>query len=553
MKHQIRSRGDLQTHSCKQLVARISRTTAALTVMSFMSGCTMLGPEFTTPEAEVQQEWSGVKESELKAGSIAEDGRWWTVFNDPVLDKLIDLAYKQNIGLRTTGLRILQARAQLGVAVGTLYPQQQQTTAGATYVKSSKNVANTGSGDLNFWNADVGVVAGWELDFWGKFARGVESADASLLASVAQYDDVLVSLTAQVAATYIAIRTFEERIKIANENIVIQQRGLEISQVRFNNGGTTELDVNQAETLLRGTQASIPAQETGRRQAVNAMGTLLGITPVRAFSLLYDNATGQGAIPSAEPDVAVGIPADLIRRRPDVRLAEMQAWSQSALIGVAQADLYPSISLFGTIGLSTGSGTSTSRNGTVDAGDLFDSDALRFQGGPAITWNVFNYGRIKNNVRVQDARLQQLLESYQNTVLSAGQEVEDAMVGFLQSQRQAEFLSQGVAAARRSVDISLVQYQDGAANYTTVLDTQRSLLVQEDQYTATRGVIAQNLVAMYRALGGGWQIRKGNDFVPEDIRTQMRERTDWGGLLDPEEIEKLPQPATQSPWRSPDW
>ncbi len=534
--------------------ARIPRLALAFTLVAAVSGCTKLGPDFVTPEADVQQAWREVESSEFKPQAPADGGRWWTVFRDPVLDSLIDAAYRQNIALRTAGVRILQARAQLGVAVGSLYPQQQQATGDATYINSSKNVANTAAGDLSFWNYDVGITAAWELDFWGRFARGIESADASLLASVAQYDDVLVSLTAQVAATYIAVRTFEERIAIAKNNIKVQQRGLDLSQVRFRNGATTELDVNQAETLLRGTQSTVPALEIGRRQAMNAMGTLLGITPAKAYALVYGPGAGPGVIPSAPPEVAVGIPAELLRRRPDVRLAEMQAWAQSAVIGVAKADLYPSISLFGTIGVSAGDGTSSSRNGSVSAGDLIDSDALRFQGGPAITWNIFNYGRIKNNVRVQDALLQQLLDGYQNTVLLAGQEVEDAMVGFLQSQRQAEFLTQGVAAARRSVDIALVQYRDGATDYTTVLDTQRALVSQQDQFTTTRGSIAQNLVAMYRALGGGWQIREGQAFVSETTRAEMRERTDWGGLLDPEAVQNIPAPDTAGDTlRRPDW
>jgi NodT family efflux transporter outer membrane factor (OMF) lipoprotein len=535
--------------------ARSVRLAITLSLAVLISGCTTLGPDFLRPDTDVQQKWSEeATSSEFKPQEPADGGRWWTVFGDPVLDKLIDTAYQQNLTLKTAGVRILEARAQLGIAVGSIYPQQQQATSDVIYNSTSKNTANTSAGDLNFWNYDVGLSAGWEIDIWGRFARGIESSDAGLLASVANYDDVLVSLTSQVATTYLSIRTFEERIAIAQDNIKIQQQGFEISKVRFKNGATTALDVSQAETLLRSTQASVPAFEQGRRQAVNALATLLGITPLEVYSLMYGAGEGPGVIPSAPPEVAVGIPADLLRRRPDVRLAELQAWSQSALIGVAQADLYPSISLIGTIGISAGDGTSTARNGTVGIGDLFSTDALRFQGGPSVTWNIFNYGRIKNNVRVQDARLQQLLVTYQNTVLQAGQEVEDAMVGFVQTQRQAEFLELGVKAAQRSVDLSLVQYSDGAIDYTTVLDTQRSLVGQQDQYTATRGAIVQNLVGIYRALGGGWQIREGNDFVSEKTQEEMRERTDWGGLLDPKAVENIPAPdVAGETLRSPDW
>jgi NodT family efflux transporter outer membrane factor (OMF) lipoprotein len=533
---------------------RFQRLAAALTLTVLVTGCTKLGPDYVRPVPTVQEAWSLAAENEeLKPDAPVNDGRWWTVFNDPVLDKLVELAYQQNLTVKTAGLRILEARAQLGIAVGSLYPQLQQATADVTYINSSENIANTAAGDLNFWNYDVGLSAGWELDFWGRYARGIESADASLLASVAQYDDVLVSLTAQIANTYTTLRTFEERIDIGNQNIEIQQRGLQISTVRFRNGATTELDVTQAQSLLSSTQASVVALESGRRQALNALATLLGVTPVQVYEA-YGPRAGEGGIPSAPAEVAVGIPADLLRRRPDVRLAELQAWAQSAVIGVAQADLYPSISLVGTIGLSAGDGTATSRNGDVSFGDVFDTDALRFSGGPSVTWNIFNYGRIKNNVRVQDARLQQLLVNYQNTVLSAGQEVEDAMDGFLSAQETVGYLETGATAAKRAVDLALIQYGDGATDYTTVLDTQRQLVSSQDNLTQSRGSIAQNLVQMYRALGGGWSIREGQDFVSEETRAVMRERTDWGGLLDPAAVQNIPAPdEAGETMRSPDW
>lgn len=544
-------------HSFCHLVYR--RVGPALAVALLVSGCAKLGPDFVRPEPQVQTDWTEVKDAGLKPEAPTEDGRWWKVFRDPVLDRLIDLAYQQNLTLQVAGVRILEARAQLGIAVGRLYPQQQQATANATLVNSSRNAPNTAGGDLSFVSYDTGLTAGWELDFWGRFARGIESADASLLASVANYDDVLVSITAQVATTYVAIRTFERRLEIAKRNTKLQQRGLQLARVRFRNGATTELDVLQALSLLRNTQASVPSLETGRRQSLNALATLLGITPAEVQAIVYRDG-GEAAsksvvgIPNAPAEVAVGIPADLLRRRPDVRLAELQAMAQSAAIGVAQADLYPSISLFGTIGLSSGDRTDSSRNGSVGFEDLFDDAALRFQGGPGVTWNVFNYGRIKNNVRVQDARLQQLLVNYQNSVLIAGQEVEDSMVGFLQAKLQEGFLTKAEAAAERSVRIAFVQYRDGATDFTTVLNTLSALAGSQDQLTAVKGSTTQNLIAMYRALGGGWQIREGQDFVSEETREQMRERTDWGGLLDREAVENVSAPGEETEtWRSPDW
>ncbi len=225
-------------------------------------------------------------------------------------------AYQQNLGLRIAAIRILEARAQLGIAVGNLYPQQQEASGGVVYQTNSENQANTAFGDLSFTNFDIGLDVAWEVDFWGKFRRGIESADANFYSSIADYDDVLVSLTADVANAYVLIRTFEERLKLARSNVAIQQRSMEIADVRFRNGATTELDVQQAKTLLFNTQASIPRLEAGLRQAKNALGILLGLPPGDLQGLLGEPA----AIPSAPDSVAVGIPADLLRRRPDVRI-----------------------------------------------------------------------------------------------------------------------------------------------------------------------------------------------------------------------------------------
>ncbi len=493
--------------------------------------CTTLGPDFETPKADVSDSWIDSTSSNINTKENNLEN-WWKVFNDPILDSLISSAYKQNLSLQVAGLRVLEARAQLGIAVGNLYPQKQQARGGATYNTLSENAANTVQGDLDYWNYDSGFDIAWELDFWGKFKRGIESADASLLASMADYDDFLVSLLAEVANAYVAIRTFEKRIQLAEENVELQQHSLRITEVRFENGATTELDVQQAKTLLRNTQASIPQLRAGNRQARHALSTLLG-KPPEELNVILDGAI---EIPAAPLEVAAGIPAELLRRRPDIRRAEFETAAQSALIGVAKADLYPSFSLVGSLGLKSSSKTNTTRSGEDGADELFDSDSIEFFGGPSFSWNIFNYGRIKNQVRVQDARFQQLLINYQDTVLRAAREVEDSMVGFLQARQAEEYLSESVAAASRSVELALIQYRDGVENYQRVIDTQTSLVSQQDIWTQTRGSIATNLIEMYRALGGGWQIRqakgKNENYVPENIKNKMRERTDWGKYLD---------------------
>jgi NodT family efflux transporter outer membrane factor (OMF) lipoprotein len=498
----------------------------------------MIGPDFTPPEAPVASKW---KESEGKFAKSEPvlDVKWWEVFNDPVLDKLIQLAYQQNLTLQIAGLRVLEARAQLGVVAGSLYPQVQQGTGAYSY-----NRASSSGGDPYFNAASAGFDAAWELDFWGKFRRAIQSADANLMANMASYDDVLVTLTAEVARSYVQIRTFEERIHLAQQNISIQKRALSISEARFISGAVSELDVQQAKTLLSTTQAAIPGLQISLRQTQHALSILLGMPPQDLDGLLK----GPEIIPDAPAEVAVGIPADLLRRRPDIRQAELQAIAQCAQIGVAKADLFPSISLLGSLGWSVND------TGQYSLGDLFKASSFGFSVGPSFQWNVLNYGRIRNNVRVQDARFQQTLTNYRNTVLNAAREVEDAMTGFMRSKIQAGYLQKSVDAAKRTSEISMIQYTAGAITYQSVLSSTQSLAQQQDQNAQTRGNIAVNLVAMYKALGGGWEVRLGKDFVPAPVREQMGKRTDWGELLNiHNQKPSLDVAKDKDLWRAPDW
>lgn len=514
-------------------------------VVLLMSGCIKVGPDFTPPPATVAESWIDIEKSSLRSESGQYD-EWWGVFNDPALNALIEQAYRQNLGLQVAGLRILEARAQLGIATGNLYPQQQQLGASAAAVSASKNAANTIAGDLNYKDLNVGFSAGWELDFWGKFARGVEAADAQFLAAIADYDDVMVTLTAEVARTYILFRTLGERIRLAVESAAIQERSLEIAENRFDGGLVTELDVQQARTLLANTRATIPRYHVDYRRVQNALSVLLGLPP-EDLTVRLQGGQPVG-IPLPPPEVAIGMPADLLRRRPDVRRAELQTAAQSALIGVAKADLYPHFTLVGNIALQA-SDSPLTREGGSQLSDLFSSNSLTYFAGPSLTWNLFNYGRIKNQVRVQDARLQQLIVAYQSTVLNAAREVEDAMSGFLEDQVQARYLAEAVAASQRSVDISSLQYSEGLTDYQRVLDAQRSLTRDQDALATVKGSVAINLVNMYKALGGGWQAGTGRAFVRPETLQEMHERTDWGDLLDGPSGQASDKTVT----RRPDW
>lgn len=513
------------------MLVAVVKLSCLASALFLASACTTLGPDFTRPATPEPAAWIEQGPGVLGSEALASL-EWWQVFNDPVLNSLIEMAYQQNLSLQIAGLRILEARAQLGIAIGSQYPQQQQVGGSATKNRLTENSPNYNPAvDKNYMDYQVGFDAAWEIDFWGRFRRGIEAADANLSASVADYQNALVSLTAEVARTYVIIRTLEERLVIAQENIKLQGDSLRIANVRFTNGATTELDVQQAVANLSETKAQVPALQQALRQAKNGLSILLGKPPFELTAILG----GAGAIPVAPAHVAVGVPAELLRRRPDVQLAEMQAAGQSALIGVARTELYPRFSLLGSIGYASSDTNNSS------SGDLFDADSLTYYVGPTFQWNILNYGRLKNNVRVEDARYQQAIVNYQNTVLNAYKEVEDAMVAFVQSQQESRFRGEAAAASRKSTEIANIQYRQGAVDFQRVIDSERTLVQQQDNWTNTRGQIALNVIAMYKALGGGWESRAGDAVISEGNRAEMRDRTDWGGLLEAVETEALEQ------------
>jgi NodT family efflux transporter outer membrane factor (OMF) lipoprotein len=480
----------------------------------------MVGPDFETPQSELPDSFVDLGETGVTA-EPRDHSEWWTVFNDPALNSLVDTSYKQNLTLRAAGLRILEARANLGIAVGSKYPQSQQVGGGAATIKLGDNEPDSQFIDRDFSIANLTFDLAWELDFWGRFRRGIESADAQLDASIADYDDVMVALAAEVARSYVLIRAFEERLLLARSNVVTQQRALRIADVKFQNGAVTELDVQQAKAILGNTEAAVPQLESRLRQSQNALAVLLGLTPQDLSDLLK----GAAPIPAAPSEVSMGVPAELLRRRPDVRRAERLLAAQSAQIGVAVSDLYPRFSLAGSVGFRTSDlGTGNSLD------NLFDSDSTSGFLGPFFSWNVLNYGRIKNNIRVQDARFQQLLVNYQNTVLSALAETENAIVAYLKARDQAKFLGDSVAAAQRSVELSLIQYREGTTDFNRVLDTLDFQFRQQDALSATTGDVATNLIVMFKALGGGYQaggVRNVADYVADEDKQQLNSRTKY--------------------------
>jgi NodT family efflux transporter outer membrane factor (OMF) lipoprotein len=522
-----RKSGPGNAHRC----LKASYAATVLGVVLTLTGCAV-GPHYVKPVVSVNDSWRGMSSPQISAQPATESA-WWKAFNDPVLEQLIQLAYRQNLTLRVAGLRIMEARAALAIATGNQYPQVQQAFAGVNGVGLSNNTVNKTPGFSRYYAIDnLGLDVSWEADFWRQYAKAVRAQKDVYLGSTADYQETLVTLTAEVAQTYVAVRTFEALIEQTRRNVSIQTESLRIADARFRNGATSELDVSQARALLESTRASIPQLEISLVQSKNALTTLLGQPPGSLENVLQ----GPPAIPTAPAQVAVSIPAEVLRRRPDVRNAELVAMAQCERIGVAKADLYPHFLLSGTLGLNATQGGAQSFN-------LLSPASFFFAVGPQVTWQFLNYGRIKNRVRVEDARFQEVVTTYQNSVLSASQEVEDGIVGFVKELEATSVQQEAVTAARRSAELARIQYREGAVDYQRVLLADQTLLQQENNLISLRSGVATNTIRLYKALGGGWEMSIGQPFVPDAIRDEMQKRTNWGNLFST-------QPTTGSPTTS---
>jgi NodT family efflux transporter outer membrane factor (OMF) lipoprotein len=452
-----------------------------------------VGPNYRKPPAPVAPNWIDASDKRVRQGPDDLSG-WWKVFHDPVLDDLVCLAYKQNLTLRQAGMRVLESRAQLAIAVGEIFPQNQAMTASLQREVLSGKTANRGLGTSQqffFTQWSFGFTLAWELDFWGRFRRAIESAGASLDASVEDYDDVLVTLLGDVATAYVQMRTLEKRIAYAQKNVAIQRETYEIAKAK-KGVFATGLDVDQALSTLKQTEAGIPELEIALRQSTNQLCILLGIPMEELRARL-----GPGDIPTAPPEVVVGIPADLLRRRPDVRRAERQAAAQCAQIGVAESELYPHISLLGTINYQA-----------ARFNDLFNGHAMSGNIGPSFQWNILNYGRLLNNVRFQDAKFQELIAAYQQAALNADKETEDGLVTFLKAHQRTLLQRVSADAGLDAVKAIRDLWKGGLlADYTRVAQLEQNLVLLQDTLAQAEGEIALGLIQVYKALGGGWQIR----------------------------------------------
>jgi NodT family efflux transporter outer membrane factor (OMF) lipoprotein len=449
-----------------------------------------VGPEYCRPVEPVASEW--IENSDPRVSSAPPQlDTWWMTFNDPVLNDLVQSGSLQNLTLREAGARILEARYQRRFAAGNLFPQLQEAFGVYSRNQISRNTAFVPP-EIFFSQWDTGFNVSWELDFWGRYRRAIEAADANLDAAVENYDDALVLLVSDVAAAYAELRTFQQRLAYARANVESQEKSLAITEDKLRNGATTERDVQMARTVLEQTRSAVPVFETGVRVSNNQLCVLLGIPPQDLTPRL-----GAAPIPTAAPEIAVGIPADLVRRRPDVRRAERELAAQSARIGVAQSDLYPHLGLNGTIGASA-----------EQFNDLFDGSRSTVAGiGPFFRWDLLNYGRIASNIGIQDARFQQLAWAYQQRVLNAGREAEDAIISYLKSQERVRAAAASAQAAARALEITQEQYRQGVVDFTAVFIASSEQSLRQDLLADAQGGMAQSLISLYRALGGGWEIR----------------------------------------------
>ena len=379
---------------------------------------------------------------------------------------------------------------------------------------------------LAFNNWFDGFNMSWELDLWGRIRRNIESNNASLDASVEDYDAALVTLLADVATNYVQYRIAQQRIKIARDNVRIQEGTLALAAEKFRVGTTTRLDVEQARTVLEQTRSTIPRFRLRSGQANDTLCTLLGMPPRDLEPELGPGpGLGSSPMPSTPAWVATGIPADLLRRRPDVRSAERQVAAQSAQIGVAEAALYPTIAINGFLGWDA-----------ADFSKFFETKSFIGAVFPSFSWNILNYGRIKNNVRLQEAKTQELIATYQNTVLSAGREVQTPLRGFLRSREQADDLDRSVKAATAATELGVQQYRTGVIDFNRVFNLETTQVQQQDQLAVAAGNIALNLINVYRGLGGGWE-----------LRNQQEERTRDTDQSHGEPPAAAPSPAPPAP------
>jgi NodT family efflux transporter outer membrane factor (OMF) lipoprotein len=472
------------------------------------SGC-LVGPDFKRPKPAMPARYAiAPTTSPTTAQSVATTQpldvvRWWTQFNDPVLDDLVGRAIESNLDLRLATERIRQARAQRGVTASAFWPQvdvsadyRRSGSGGGGESTSSGGVIVNSGGSRERDLFQSGFDATWELDVFGGVRRSIETANAEIQFSIEDRRDVLVTLASEVARNYLDLRGFQRQIDIARRNLDAQKRSLDLTRQRFNGGFVSRLDVVNAEAQVAATASQIPILEQQAQQTIYSLSVLLGREPTALDAELAQVAP----IPTTPPEVPIGLPSELLERRPDIRRAEAQLHAATATVGVATADLFPRFSLTGSLGVQSSKFT-----------NWFNWDSRFWSIGPSVSWPVFDAGRITSNIEVQNSLQRQALITYQQTVLNALNETQSALIAYAKEQAHRAALNDAVVASRQSVDIATRLYVNGQTDFLNVLTAQRALFSSEDALAQSDRTVAQNLVALYKALGGGWGIEREQD------------------------------------------
>ena len=454
----------------------------SLVTVLMVAGCAAVGPDYKPPDipapAAWQADFGGGEDTTAPDPSRLE--YWWANLDDSILLDLIDLSLAQSLDVRQAVSRLREARARRGVSDAEQFPTLD-LSADATQSRSGTNTIRESYGGS--------FDAGWELDLFGGVRRAKEAALADLQAEMADLADVLVSLTAEIGLNYIDVRTYQARLAVAKANLAAQQETYELIQGRYAVGLGNELALQQARYNLESTRSRIPSLVTGGAASLNRLTVLTGQPPGKLHAMLIE----PHPIPVAPITIAVGIPAEALQRRPDIRKAERELAAQTARIGVAEAERYPKIRLSGSIGLEAS-----------ELADLFDGAALFWNHGPRISWNIFDAGAIRNTIKVQEALQEQALIAYETAVLEALEDVENAMTAFAQEQLRRTRLTRAVEAAQIAEKLSRDKYSAGLISFSDVLDVQRTLLSFQDQLAESDGSVTANLIRLYKALGGGW-------------------------------------------------
>jgi NodT family efflux transporter outer membrane factor (OMF) lipoprotein len=535
-------------HAAHRRWTRRALPAAVWLAAAFVGGCAV-GPDYKTPPAPVTEQWRA-KTEQVIAGQPANPRDWWKSFNDPVLDALVDEAFAQNLDLQTVALRIVQGRLARSTALFMFGPA---ILANASAVHNNMSTGVKPEVTVKFppgipkpthspvsITPELDIFSGgfdaiWEMDLWGKLRRNLESTNAELTSDVAFYDDVLVTMVGEVAATYIQIRTVEQRLNAMRKIVQLDKDFLAITEERVRSGQAPETDALLAKVLLGATEAAIPRLEGTQRQLENALCILLG-KPVQD---IRSQLGGVGNIPATPGNIAVGIPADLLRRRPDVRMSESRAHSQCALIGKAKASaLFPSLTLIGALGVQS-SKTST----------LFDSNSDYSTYGATSNWGILLYPATVQGIRIQDAMFEQAILQYKQTVLRAGMEVENAIDAAETAKREVTILGDNVAVAQKTAEMTVGAYKQGTVIVSVPLAALTLLASQQDQLIDQQGASALSVVSIYKGIGGGWELREGRELIPQEMQERMKDRSDWGFLWGGRFLRtaNLPMPPSEEP------